>query len=105
MLRRITKWVGDLTRPRLARQLRKHGLLFEDILLEREDIQEAIARLPPDVLEARVRRIRRAHDLSLKHEYMPEHLQDYDPFEKYGLIEELVNVRARRLELDSINRL
>lgn len=39
------------------------------------DIKEALNRLPKEVVDARHARLKRAIDLSMKHEYLPEDLQ------------------------------
>lgn len=39
------------------------------------DIKEALNRLPKEVVDARNQRLKRAMDLSMKHQYLPEDLQ------------------------------
>lgn len=39
------------------------------------DIKEALARLPREIVDARNQRLKRAMDLSMKHQYLPEDLQ------------------------------
>lgn len=39
------------------------------------DINEALNRLPREVVDARNQRLKRAMDLSMKHEYLPDDLQ------------------------------
>lgn len=39
------------------------------------DIKEAMNRLPREVVDARNQRLKRAMDLSMKHEYLPKDLQ------------------------------
>jgi hypothetical protein len=39
------------------------------------DIKEALGRLPREVVDARIQRLKRAMDLSMKHQYLPEDLQ------------------------------
>ena len=47
-------------------------------------MDEALKRLPQDVLDARNQRLRRASDLSLKHSELPKELQQLQtPFELY----------------------
>lgn len=41
------------------------------------DIKEALNRLPREIVDARNQRLKRAMDLSMKHEYLPEDLQVY----------------------------
>jgi ubiquinol-cytochrome c reductase subunit 7 len=39
------------------------------------DIKEALARLPQEVVDARIQRLKRSMDLSMKHEYLPKEIQ------------------------------
>ena len=39
------------------------------------DIKEALGRLPREVVDARIQRLKRAMDLSMKHQYLPDDLQ------------------------------
>ena len=39
------------------------------------DIKEALARLPREVVDARIQRLKRAMDLSMKHQYLSDDLQ------------------------------
>jgi ubiquinol-cytochrome c reductase subunit 7 len=39
------------------------------------EIKEALGRLPREVIDARIQRLKRAMDLSMKHQYLPEHVQ------------------------------
>ncbi|GJN36538.1 hypothetical protein PR202_gb25409 [Eleusine coracana subsp. coracana] len=41
------------------------------------DIKEALGRLPTEVVDARIQRTKRSMDLSMKHQYLPEDLQEY----------------------------
>ena len=43
--------------------------------MEDLDIKEALNRLPREIVDARNQRLKRAIDLSMKHEYLPEDLQ------------------------------
>lgn len=53
------------------------GLRYDDLYdpMYDLDIKEALARLPREVVDARTQRLKRAIDLSMKHEYLPEDLQ------------------------------
>jgi hypothetical protein len=52
-----------------------------------QDIAEALRRLPPEVIVARNQRLKRAMDLSLKHEKLPKELRDKQtPFDHYLLV-------------------
>ncbi|KAI8896808.1 cytochrome b-c1 complex subunit 7 [Globomyces pollinis-pini] len=53
-------------------QYRKEGLFLDDLIpTETEFVQTALARLPPNVQEARLFRIRRALNLSVKQAELP----------------------------------
>lgn len=53
------------------------GLRYDDLFdpMTEHDIKEALDRLPREVVDARNQRLKRAIDLSMKHEYLPEDLQ------------------------------
>ncbi|MQL82612.1 hypothetical protein Taro_015115 [Colocasia esculenta] len=81
----FTKWLTDPSRNWLARKhckavsqrLRKYGLRYDDLYdpMYDLDIKEALARLPREIVDARNQRLKRAMDLSMKHDYLPEDLQ------------------------------
>ncbi|XP_046875841.1 cytochrome b-c1 complex subunit 7 isoform X2 [Hypomesus transpacificus] len=50
----------------------KIGLLRDDTLHEDDDVKEAIRRLPETVYNDRMFRIKRALDLSMKHQILPK---------------------------------
>ena len=67
-----------------------------------QQIEEALRRLPQDVLDARMQRHKRAMDLNLKHKALPQELQDKQtPFEYY-LQDELARVQAEEAERFSL---
>lgn len=53
------------------------GLRYDDLYDQyySMDIKEAMNRLPREVVDARNQRLKRAMDLSMKHEYLPKDLQ------------------------------
>lgn len=61
------------------------GLYVEDTYQSDDITNMAVRRLPEDIQADRIRRIRRALDLSLKHVELPKEFQIYDPFLSYGL--------------------
>ncbi|GAB4854133.1 Cytochrome b-c1 complex subunit 7-2, mitochondrial [Ancistrocladus abbreviatus] len=90
----LVKWVVDPRRNFLAalhkksldKRLRKYGLRLDDLYDPKEDldIQEAFNRLPHEIVDARNQRLKRAMDLSMKHEYLPDELQAMQtPFRGY----------------------
>ncbi|KAL8529502.1 hypothetical protein ACS0TY_006799 [Phlomoides rotata] len=82
----ISRWLVDPSRNPLARihmnmisrRLRYYGLRHDDLFdpMYDLDIKEALNRLPREIVDARNQRLKRAMDLSMKHDYLPEHLQD-----------------------------
>ena len=56
------------------------GLRYDDTYDQyyHMDIKEALNRLPREVVDARNQRLKRAMDLSMKHEYLPKDLQVFD---------------------------
>eukprot|EP00474_Spongospora_subterranea_P000983 CRZ01441.1 hypothetical protein [Spongospora subterranea] len=103
MLKQVMQVVNKFTKARMSGQLTKMGLMAEDLIVETSDYKEALLRLPANVLEERNRRIRRAFDLSCKHEELPEDMRNYDPFESY-LGGEMEKAKQKRLELEIIDR-
>mmetsp|Transcript_14970 Transcript_14970/g.25567 ORF Transcript_14970/g.25567 Transcript_14970/m.25567 type:complete len:138 (-) Transcript_14970:216-629(-) len=95
---KILQAIGKHYAKGVEKELRKIGLRYEDLIIETPDVQEALRRLPPDVLEARHKRILRAGDLSAKHTYLPDHIQAAQkPLESY-LAVELDKVRDEIIE-------
>eukprot|EP00889_Picochlorum_renovo_P007828 jgi/Picre1/34858/NNA_002324.t1 len=70
-------WVNCLTHSLLG--LPQHTRLPNDL-----DVEEALDRLPQDVVDARNQRLKRAMDLSVKHSALPKDMQDKQtPFAFY----------------------
>lgn len=68
----------------LTRYLREHGLMYDDLMSEREPIVErALEMLPEDMYIARFRRIARGMHISTLRMYPPIEEQNYDPFVPY----------------------
>lgn len=62
-----------------------------------QDIKEALRRLPQDVVLARNARLKRAMDLSMKHEHLPKELQEKQtPFDHYLLVSAPAGVAVMR---------
>ncbi|MBA0573534.1 hypothetical protein Golob_000804, partial [Gossypium lobatum] len=70
-------WLPALHMKSLSKRLRKYGLRYDDLYdpYYDLDIKEALNRLPHEIVDARNQRLKRAMDLSMKHEYLPENLQ------------------------------
>ncbi|PNH03079.1 Cytochrome b-c1 complex subunit 7-2 [Tetrabaena socialis] len=92
--------VASSYRGTVGLKLAKYGLRFDDLHdpLKDEDVAEALRRLPPDVVVARNCRLRRALDLSSKHEGLPKDLLAKQTPELSYLTEALEEVRAERRE-------
>ncbi|EKX73985.1 ubiquinol-cytochrome C reductase complex 14kD subunit, putative [Theileria equi strain WA] len=68
----------------LTRYLREHGLMYDDLMSEREPIVErALTLLTPDLATDRFRRIARGMHISTLRMYPPLEEQNYDPFVPY----------------------
>ncbi|KAL0687102.1 hypothetical protein Bca4012_086779 [Brassica carinata] len=83
------------------------GLRYDDLFDQYEtmDIKEALNRLPREVVDARNQRLKRAMDLSMKHEYLPEDLQAVQtPFRGY-LKEMLALVEREKKEREALGAL
>ncbi|XP_042479780.1 cytochrome b-c1 complex subunit 7-2, mitochondrial-like [Macadamia integrifolia] len=79
-------WLAALHMKTLSKRLRKYGLRYDDLYdpLYDLDIKEALTRLPREIVDARNARLKRALDLSMKHEYLPEDVQAMQtPFRSY----------------------
>ncbi|CAG7886507.1 hypothetical protein BRARA_A00546 [Brassica rapa] len=91
----------------VSTRLRRYGLRYDDLFDQYEsmDIKEALNRLPREVVDARNQRLKRAMDLSMKHEYLPKDLQAVQtPFRGY-LKEMLALVERERKERDALGAL
>lgn len=65
--------------------------------MDSPDLRKAISLLPAEAQHARTQRLVRAADIDCKHEHLPEHLQNYDPWvrEVRPILED---VEKRRIE-------
>ncbi|ESQ29619.1 hypothetical protein EUTSA_v10023759mg [Eutrema salsugineum] len=91
----------------ISTRLRRYGLRYDDLYDQyySMDIKEAMNRLPREVVDARNQRLKRAMDLSMKHEYLPKDLQAVQtPFRGY-LQEMLALVERERLEREALGAL
>lgn len=86
LFRPLTQWASQRYTAGLADKLKDYGLRYDDLYdpLMDADVAEALRRLPAEVVYARNARLRRAMDLSLKHEKLPKELRERQtPFEEY----------------------
>ncbi|KAL1210339.1 Cytochrome b-c1 complex subunit 7-1 [Cardamine amara subsp. amara] len=91
----------------ISTRLRRYGLRYDDLYDQyyNMDIKEAMNRLPREVVDARNQRLKRAMDLSMKHQYLPEDLQAVQtPFRGY-LQEMLALVERERKEREALGAL
>ncbi|CAM8898021.1 unnamed protein product [Rhodiola kirilowii] len=91
----------------LSSRLRKYGLRYDDLYDPTYDldIKESLNRLPRQVVDARNQRHKRAMDLSMKHQYLPEELQAMQtPFRSY-LNDMLMLVKGERAEREALGAL
>ncbi|ESQ32084.1 hypothetical protein EUTSA_v10005137mg [Eutrema salsugineum] len=91
----------------ISNRLRRYGLRYDDLYdpLYDLDIKEALNRLPREIVDARNQRLKRALDLSMKHEYLPDNLQAMQtPFRSY-LQEMLALVKRERAEREALGAL
>ena len=111
----LTKWLVDPKKNWFAAQhmksvssrLRKYGLRHDDLYdpYYDLDVKEALNRLPREIVDARNQRLKRAMDLSMKHEYLPNDLQAMQtPFRNY-LQDMLALVKRENAERESLGAL
>ncbi|KAK9863907.1 hypothetical protein WJX84_004242 [Apatococcus fuscideae] len=74
----VMGWMARRYQAAVATELKKYGLRYEDLYDPQlnMDVDEAMKRLPVEVIDARNQRLKRAHDVSLKKHYLPKALQD-----------------------------
>ncbi|XP_057969129.1 cytochrome b-c1 complex subunit 7-2, mitochondrial-like [Malania oleifera] len=100
-------WFAAQHMKAVSKRLRKYGLRYDDLHdpMEDLDIKVALDRLPRAVVDARTQRLKRAMDLSMKHEYLPEHLQALQtPFRSY-LQDMLAFVKRENAEREALGAL
>lgn len=73
------------------------GLCYHDILVDTPAYKTAVARLPEELQEARLRRIRRAFDLSTKKIVLPED-QWADPWREFDAVQAVLETTQRELD-------
>ncbi|KFK29857.1 hypothetical protein AALP_AA7G187900 [Arabis alpina] len=91
----------------ISTRLRRYGLRYDDLYDQyyHLDIKEAMNRLPREVVDARNQRLKRAMDLSMKHEYLSKDLQAVQtPFRGY-LQEMLALVQREAKEREALGAL
>ncbi|XP_048385462.1 cytochrome b-c1 complex subunit 7 isoform X1 [Stegostoma tigrinum] len=98
LLQGLRKWYYN------AAGFNKYGLVRDDTLYEDDDVKEAIRRLPENLYNERLFRIKRALDLSLKHQILPKEMwTKYEEDVRY-LEPYLKEVIAERKEKEEWNK-
>ncbi|XP_053251568.1 cytochrome b-c1 complex subunit 7 [Podarcis raffonei] len=92
LLDSIRKWYYS------AAGFNKIGLMRDDTVYENEDVKEAIRRLPEDVRNERLFRIKRALDLSMRQQILPKEQWIKYEEDKHYLEPYLKEVIRERLE-------
>ncbi|XP_028066865.1 cytochrome b-c1 complex subunit 7-2-like [Camellia sinensis] len=111
----LMKWLVDPKKNWFAAQhmksvstrLRRYGLRYDDLYdpYYDLDVKEALNRLPREIVDARSQRLKRAMDLSMKHEYLPNGLQEMQtPFRSY-LQDMLALVKRENAEREALGAL
>ncbi|XP_050771608.1 cytochrome b-c1 complex subunit 7 [Gymnogyps californianus] len=98
LLDRIRKWYYN------AAGFNKLGLMRDDTLYEDDDVKEALKRLPEHLYNERIFRIKRALDLSLKHQILPKDQWVKYEEDKCYLEPYLKEVIRERLEREAWNK-
>jgi ubiquinol-cytochrome c reductase subunit 7 len=84
----------------VSKELTKYGLRLEDLYDPENDldVEEALGRLPDEVIDARNQRLKRAMDLSVKHSALPKEIQEKQTPFAYYMKDMLAQIRAENEE-------
>ena len=84
IMQRFWARAGTAYRAKVGKELTAHGLMYEDALVETEEVKLALSRLPAAVFNAREQRLKRAMVLSSQQKTLPPDVAaQIDPFESY----------------------
>ncbi|CAI0414995.1 unnamed protein product [Linum tenue] len=100
-------WFARQHMNAISTRLKKYGLRYDDLYdpYFDLDVKEALNRLPREIIDARNQRLKRAMDLSMKHEYLPADLQAMQtPFRSY-LKDMLALVKKENAEREALGAL
>ncbi|CAL1388173.1 unnamed protein product [Linum trigynum] len=100
-------WFARQHMNAISNRLKKYGLRYDDLYdpYFDLDVKEALNRLPREIVDARNQRLKRAMDLSMKHEYLPADLQAMQtPFRSY-LKDMLALVKKENAEREALGAL
>ncbi|XP_067835271.1 cytochrome b-c1 complex subunit 7 isoform X1 [Heptranchias perlo] len=98
LLQSLQKWYYN------AAGFNKFGLMRDDTLYENDDVKEAVRRLPENLYNERIFRMKRALDLSLKHQILPKDLWTKYEEDVYYLEPYLKEVISERKEKEEWNK-
>ena len=89
----------------VGHELKKYGLRLEDLYDPENDldVDEALNRLPQDVVDARNQRLKRAMDISVKHSELPKDLQEKQTPFAYYMKETLAQIEAENQERELLD--
>jgi len=101
---KVMKRLAKSYQSAVYKHLREYGLRYEDIVItENPDLQKALKYLPKEEYIARQRRIKRAVDLSFKHEALPKEIQEIQEPGKIYLVPLMEQFRLLREERELLN--
>ncbi|XP_021890859.1 cytochrome b-c1 complex subunit 7-2-like [Carica papaya] len=100
-------WFARQHMKTVSTRLRKYGLRYDDLYdpYYDLDVKEALNRLPREIVDARNQRLKRAIDLSMKHEYLHENLQAQQTPFRYYLQDMLALVKKEKAEREALGAL
>ena len=82
----LVRFMAPRYQAAVGKELKKYGLRYEDLYDPDYDldVEEALRRLPQEVVDARNQRLRRGIDHSLKHSALAKDLQEKQtPYSEY----------------------
>uniref|UniRef100_A0A7S3L3S0 Cytochrome b-c1 complex subunit 7 n=1 Tax=Amphora coffeiformis TaxID=265554 RepID=A0A7S3L3S0_9STRA len=98
-------WAAKAYQKSLAGELNKMGLRWEDLIISaRAPVTEAMELADPDVMKGRMRRLKRASDLSYKGKVLTDYVDvaKLEPF-KFELWDDVKKLQARDEEYAIMN--
>lgn len=100
LLEPMVEWAAVRYQAAVAKELTKYGLRYEDLYdpMHDLDVAEALRRLPQHEVDMRNQRLRRAHDLSLKHDDLAKELQEKQTPYAWYLKDTLTQIEAENAE-------
>lgn len=80
------------------------GARYEDLMIDEPDVVETLKLADPEVLHGRMRRLKRASDLSYKSKNLPDYAPNMvlEPF-KEEFYDDLLKLRKRDEEFELLN--